>query len=71
MQIGYSQAVITPKLEPPVYMAGFAHNRIAQSVHDDLYARDAHILDEELLVMQFLDQNLQVAISLFNFACHP
>jgi hypothetical protein len=34
-------------------------------------ARDAHILDEELLVMQFLDQDRQVTVSLFNFACHP
>jgi hypothetical protein len=191
MQIGYAQAVITPALQPPVYLAGFAHNRIAQSMHDDLSARalalqdeagrcvvlvavdviglfrkdvvgiisqvqyaehfleghqqepaivisavhphhgpdtlglwgpdartsgvnpgyllilkeaimsvilnaidafqpvsgmravsaevpglaknarDAHILDEELLVLQFLDQEQQVAVSLFNFACHP
>ena len=191
MQIGYAQAVITPTLQTPLYMAGFAHNRIAQSMHDDLYARalalqdeagrcvvlvavdviglfrkdvvdiisrvqsaehfleghqqepaiilsavhphhgpdtmglwgpdartsgvnpeylhilkeaityvilnaidtlepvsgmrtvsvdvpglaknarDAHILDEELLVMKFLDQDQRGAVSLFNFACHP
>lgn len=191
MKIGYAQAIITPALDPPVYMAGFAHNRLAQLVHDDLFARalamqdeagkcvvlvavdviglfrqdvvdviaqvqaherfhsrdqaapsiilsavhphhgpdtmglwgsdagtsgvnpdcmhtlkeaitsviltamgalqpvsgmravslvmpglakiarDAHILDEELLVLQFLNQDQQVAVSLFNFACHP
>jgi len=46
MRIGYAQAVITPKLEPPVYLAGFAHNRITQSVHDDLYARALALQDE-------------------------
>jgi hypothetical protein len=191
MQIGYAQVIITPALVPPIYMAGFAHHRIAQSVHDDLFARalalqddggkcvvlvavdviglfrkdvsdviaqvqaderfqnegnpapqiiisavhphhgpdtmglwgpntrtsgisldylhtlkkaiisvilnamdslqpvsslrvvsvnvpglaknarDAHVLDEELLVLQFLDPDQQVAASLFNFACHP
>jgi len=36
---GYAQAVITPSLEKPVYLAGFGQNRIAQSIHDDLYVR--------------------------------
>ncbi len=38
-RVGYAQAVITPPLDPPAYLAGFGRNRVAQSVHDDLYAR--------------------------------
>ena len=38
---GAFKTVITPDLQKfaPVYMAGFGHNRVATSVHDDLYAR--------------------------------
>lgn len=38
---GAFKTVISPPLQdrPPVYMAGFGHNRVAVSVHDDLYAR--------------------------------
>ena len=38
---GAFKTVITPPAEgrPPVYMAGFGHNRAAVTVHDDLYAR--------------------------------
>jgi len=38
---GAFKTVITPSVEgrPPVYMAGFGHNRVAVTVHDDLYAR--------------------------------
>ena len=38
---GAFKTVITPDLRAgtPVYMAGFGHNRVAESVHDDLYAR--------------------------------
>jgi hypothetical protein len=38
---GAFKTVITPPLQDghPVYMAGFGHNRVAVSVHDDLYAR--------------------------------
>jgi len=38
---GAYKTVITPPVEghPPVYMAGFGHNRVAVTVHDDLYAR--------------------------------
>ncbi|MGA3074005.1 MAG: hypothetical protein ABSG56_09955 [Bryobacteraceae bacterium] len=38
---GAFKTVITPPVEgsPPVYMAGFGHNRVAVKVHDDLYAR--------------------------------
>jgi hypothetical protein len=38
---GAFKTVISPPLQvrPPVYMAGFGHNRVAKTVHDDLYAR--------------------------------
>jgi hypothetical protein len=38
---GAFKTVISPPLQdrPPVYMAGFGHNRVAATVHDDLYAR--------------------------------
>jgi hypothetical protein len=39
MKIGYSQQIITPSLDRPVFLAGFGRNRRAQTVHDDLYAR--------------------------------
>jgi hypothetical protein len=39
VQIGYAQAVITPSLARPIFLAGFGRNRRAASVHDDLYAR--------------------------------
>ena len=35
---GHAQTVITPDLRRPVYLAGFGQNRLAESVHDDLYA---------------------------------
>ena len=38
---GAFKTVISPPLQdrPPVYMAGFGHNRVAKTVHDDLFAR--------------------------------
>jgi len=39
LTIGYAQNVITPSLARPVYLAGFGRNRLAQTVHDDLYVR--------------------------------
>ncbi len=39
LSIGYAEGVITPPLERPVYLAGFGQNRLAESVHDDLYVR--------------------------------
>lgn len=39
VEVGYAQQIITPALIPPVYLAGFGQNRVAQSVHDDLYVR--------------------------------
>lgn len=43
---GYAQAVITPALTPPVYLAGFGQNRVAQSIHDDLYVRTLVLAQE-------------------------
>jgi hypothetical protein len=41
LQAGAAKRTITPDLEKhgPVYMAGFGHNRVATSIHDDLWAR--------------------------------
>ncbi len=39
LQIGYAQQTITPSLDKPVYLAGFGNNRLALSIHDDLYVR--------------------------------
>jgi len=39
MKVGYAQTIITPSLDRPVFLAGFGHNRRAESVHDDLSAR--------------------------------
>jgi hypothetical protein len=41
LRAGAAQSVITPELGwgHAVYLAGFGHNRLATSVHDDLYAR--------------------------------
>ncbi|MBL8116224.1 MAG: neutral/alkaline non-lysosomal ceramidase N-terminal domain-containing protein [Anaerolineae bacterium] len=46
-RVGYAQAVITPSLAKPVYLAGFGQNRLAESVHDDLYVRTLVISDGE------------------------
>jgi hypothetical protein len=37
MLIGTARTVITPSLDRPVYLAGFAQNRLATAVHDDLF----------------------------------
>jgi len=39
MKFGFAQAVITPRLDKPVYLAGFGQNRRAETVHDDLTVR--------------------------------
>ena len=38
-KLGYAQSVITPDLTRPVYLAGFGQDRIARSIHDDLFVR--------------------------------
>jgi hypothetical protein len=56
MKIGYSQETITPSLERPVYLAGFGNNRLAETVHDDLYVRTLAIGSEgQTLVLSALD----------------
>ncbi len=47
MKIGYAQTVITPSLKSLVYLAGFGHNRRAESVHDDLFARALAVSTEQ------------------------
>lgn len=39
MKSGYAEAVITPALDRPVYLAGFGNNRRAESIHDELTVR--------------------------------
>ena len=56
MQIGYSQNVITPSLDRPVFLAGFGQNRRAETIHDDLYVRALALKDEKTtLVLTALD----------------
>ncbi len=56
MLAGYAQAVITPELDPPVYLGGFGQNRVARTVHDDLYARTLALAqDERRLALVALD----------------
>ena len=56
LQIGYAQQIITPSLDRPVYLAGFGKNRVAKSVHDDLYARALALSDgRTTLVLCALD----------------
>lgn len=45
LKVGAASVKITPSLTRPVYIAGYANNRIAESVHDDLWAR-ALVLDD-------------------------
>jgi hypothetical protein len=63
LQVGYSQAIITPSLDRPVFLAGFGQNRRAQSIHDDLSARALAIKDENTTL-------LLVALDLVGFF-HP
>lgn len=54
--LGYSQTVITPDLDRPVYLAGFSRDRRATAVHDDLTARALCLRTDRLvLVLVALD----------------
>jgi hypothetical protein len=56
MFIGYAQNLITPSLERPVFLAGFAQNRRATAIHDDLYVRALALrTSERTLVLCALD----------------
>jgi hypothetical protein len=45
LRAGAAAMKITPSLDRPVYIAGYDNNRVAESVHDDLWAR-ALVLDD-------------------------
>src|SRR5579859_6466490 len=46
LQAGFGEADITPKLgDKPVYLAGFGHNRKAESIADPIIARAAVLAD--------------------------
>ncbi len=51
MKLGYAQTMITPSLERPVYLAGFGQNRLAESIHDDLFARAMALSDGKSTVV--------------------
>jgi hypothetical protein len=51
MKIGYSQNVITPSLDNPVFLAGFGNNRRATTVHDDLYVRSLAIQNGDTIIV--------------------
>ena len=56
LQLGYSQAIITPSLDPPVFLAGFGQNRCAETVHDDLSVRAMALKDNHTtLILASLD----------------
>jgi hypothetical protein len=56
LTLGYAQSVITPALDRPVYLAGFGRDRLATSVHDDLYVRAVCLQqDGTRLVLAALD----------------
>lgn len=46
MHIGYHQLVITPDFTKPVYLAGFANNRVATHAHDDLLVQALALHDD-------------------------
>lgn len=56
MHIGFAAHTITPSLDQPVYLAGFANNRRATSVNDDLWVRALALHDvERTLVLVAVD----------------
>ena len=56
LQLGYSQAIITPLLDQPIFLAGFGQNRRAETVHDDLSFRAMALKDDHTtLILAALD----------------
>ena len=47
LRAGFGRRVINPDMSKPVWVAGFAHNRVATKIHDDLKAVAAVIDDGE------------------------
>ena len=50
MRIGFEQKVITPKL--PCMLAGYAKQRTAEVVHDELYVKVV-VFDRMSIIMHF------------------
>jgi len=48
--LGFAQAAITPTLERHVFLAGFGQDRLAVSIHDDLYVRSLTLKDEHTTI---------------------
>ena len=44
LRAGFGRRVINPDMSKPVWVAGFAHNRAATKIHDDLKAVAAKIV---------------------------
>jgi hypothetical protein len=56
LQAGYAQAIITPSMDRPVFLAGFGQNRRAQTVHDDLTVRALALENGQMtLILAALD----------------
>jgi hypothetical protein len=51
LRSGYAQAIITPSLDKPVYLAGFGRDRRAETVHDELYVRALALADGPVMVV--------------------
>jgi hypothetical protein len=47
LRVGFGRRLINPDLSKPVYVAGFAHNRVATKIHDDIKAVAVVIDDGE------------------------
>src|SRR4051794_15181433 len=63
LKAGAAAVKITPSLDRTVYIAGYDNNRVAESIHDDLWAR-ALVLDDGKTRMAFVSCDL---IGLSNF----
>src|SRR5690349_13535894 len=63
LRAGAAAVKITPTLNRPVYIAGYESNRVAESVHDDLWAR-ALVLDDGATRMAVVSCDL---VGLSNF----
>lgn len=56
MKIGFAHAPITPAIDRPVFLAGFARNRRATGVHDDLEVRALSLTEgKRTVVLTALD----------------
>lgn len=56
MKVGFAQAIITPLLDRPIFLAGFGHNRFAESTHDDLFSHSRAISNgSKTLVLRAVD----------------